>query len=145
MALAQLRRMTRSLGAAILATLALACGGPNNPGEMPPLAPQPDRMQPMPTPGGADGRGGGGGAPVPGAPDPLAPGRAPDAGPVTRLDPTGLATLQLAALEIPMQQKPITARDKANPDGGIGAGDAAAPLPAPTDSSIPTDASRSVP
>ena len=145
MPLADLGPMSRSIGAAILATLALACGGPNNPGEMPPLAPQPDRVQPMPGPGGGDGRGGGGGAPVPGAPDPLAPERTPDGGPVTRLDHAGLGTRQLAALEVPLQQKPITARDKANPDGGIGAGDAAAPLPAPTDSSIPTDASRSVP
>jgi hypothetical protein len=76
----RLRKLIRKLKlslAVLVGGLAFACSGPN-PGEMPPLAPRPDRVQPVPTEPSK--------VPVPGAPDFPTP---PDAGapvPLTRAE-----------------------------------------------------------
>jgi hypothetical protein len=60
----RLRKLIRKLKlslAGLVGGFAFACSGPN-PGEMPPLAPRPDPVQPVPT--GEPSK-----APVPGAPD----------------------------------------------------------------------------
>lgn len=108
-----------------------ACSGPNNPGEMPPLAPRPDPMAPMP------GEPGGGGdpAPVPGAPDPIDP---PGDGGVP-LSVTDYPGVVLAAQpqQSPKQKTPVTTTDAGVPPTG----DAAAPLP-PVPDALPPDAAR---
>ncbi|MDQ3370000.1 MAG: hypothetical protein M3680_31665, partial [Myxococcota bacterium] len=90
-------RPPRSLGLPLVVAGLLggvvACSGPTNPGEMPPLAPRPDPVQPTPTtPPGPMGDPDPSGNPVPGAPDPIDPSRtgptfpAADGGvPITRL------------------------------------------------------------
>lgn len=74
----RLRHLVRKLKfglAGLVGSFAFACSGPTNPGEMPPMAPRPEPVQPTPS---RDPN-----APVPGSPDPIK-ATTPDAGaPVT--------------------------------------------------------------
>ena len=98
----RLRKLVRKLKlglAGLVGGFAFACSGPN-PGEMPPLAPRPEHVQPMPR----DPK-----APVPGAPDPMDPAKTgptvpapPDAGaPVTEIPSP---SIQGSHETIPMQK-----------------------------------------
>jgi hypothetical protein len=120
----------RTLLASLTLVVAAACSGPNNPGEMPPLAPRPDPMAPMP------GEPGGGGdpAPVPGAPDPIDP---PGDGGVP-LSVTDYPGVVLAAKpqDTTKKKTPVSPPPDAEPTG-----DAGAPLP-PVPDALPADASR---
>ncbi|HLL23335.1 MAG TPA: hypothetical protein VK427_14455 [Kofleriaceae bacterium] len=115
----RLRHLVRKLKialAGLVGGLAFACSGPANPGEMPPMAPRPDPVQPS-------------SAPLPGAGDPL--GR-PDAGLVT---PTEVPTpsFRSSGETIPAQRGP----------GDAGVQDAVALPPVPD--ALPPDAKRTEP
>ncbi len=75
--------LVRTLGCAVVVGAALACSAPTGPTEMPPLAPRPDRVQPLPAPRTT--------RPVPGAPDVLSK-RDAGAAPSTEVEPGSPAT-----------------------------------------------------
>ena len=92
-----LRKLKLAL-AGLVGGFAFACSGPTNPGEMPPMAPRPEPMQPTPS---HDQN-----APVPGSPDPIKV-TAPDAGaPVTSVPSP---KLESSSETIPMQKPPVDA------------------------------------
>lgn len=115
----RLRHLVRKLKfglAGLVGGFAFACSGPTNPGEMPPMAPRPEPVQPAP---GRDPN-----APVPGSPDPIKP----DAGaPVTSMPSP---KLESSHETVPMQKPPVDA----------GVQDAVALPPVPD--ALPADASK---
>jgi hypothetical protein len=124
---ALVRKLKLSL-AGLVGGFAFACSGPN-PGEMPPMAPRPEPVQP--TPSSPDRK-----APVPGAPDPLDPTKTgptiptPDAG-ITELAPK----FQSSVESTPMQRAP-----KHTPaDAGV---NDAVTLPDEVPDALPPDAAR---
>ena len=93
-----MRRLVRKLKlalAGLVGGFAFACSAPTNPGEMPPLAPRPEPVQPTPS-----------NAPVPGAGDPLKKAMTPDAG---------------AAVSVPAPQFNSSAEPQAPADAGVDA------------------------
>jgi hypothetical protein len=119
----RLRDLVRKLKfglAGIVGGFAFACSGPTNPGEMPPMAPRPEPVQPMPS---HDPN-----APVPGSPDPIKV-TTPDAGaPVTSMPSPKLESSHEDS--VPMQKPPADA----------GVQDAVAMPPVPD--SLPSDANK---
>jgi hypothetical protein len=113
----RLRDLVRKLKfglAGLVGGFAFACSGPTNPGEMPPMAPRPEPVQPSPS---RD--------PVPGAPDPIKV-TTPDAGaPVT-----SVPSPKLESSHEPMQKPP--------PDAGVQDAVALPPVP----DALPSDASK---
>jgi len=119
----RLRHLVRKLKlrwlAGFVGGFAFACSGPTNPGEMPPLAPRPEPVQPMPSsdrPAPSPTN-----APVPGAPDPIPP----DAGVIEQPAP------EVRGEAFPQQQQPVDA----------GTSDAVVLPPAVPDA-LPPDASK---
>ncbi len=120
----RLRNLVRKLKfslAGLVGGFAFACSGPN-PGEMPPLAPRPEPMQPIPS--GEPSK-----APVPGAPD--FPTR-PDA---------GAPTTNIPAPQFKSSAETLPTQSGSNAPTDAGVSDATV-LPKEIPDALPSDANK---
>lgn len=138
------RRLKLAL-AGLVGGFAFACGGPTNPGEMPPMAPRPDPVQPVPDHRPSDPSP----TPVPGAPDPLDPSRTGPTNPAPA--DAGVPVTEIAPVQFQHDDgtpsdggaPPSEDRDPPPTDASVDM-DASAPLP-PIPDALPPDAPRRTP